>query len=207
MSDFKYLGVTITRNLSFSRHINNVALNVSRITGSIINLRSIVHCNILMKLYYALAYPHISNHVIVWGSAPSCHLKILTVRINNLLRIILGVKKENGRPTISNDQLYKTLRVLNLDSVFKYNLFKFLKLLIDEKMPEFWNLLLSEHVVTHPYNTRGVRFRHPALTCEIERRALPHQLISLYEGVEKDLLEMNYTSSLRAYKKLLTIGQ
>ena len=32
VSDFKYLGVNISRNLNFSRHINNVALNVSRIT-------------------------------------------------------------------------------------------------------------------------------------------------------------------------------
>ena len=207
VSNFKYLGVTITRTLSFSPHIDNVALNISRITGTIINLRSVVPAYILMKLYFALAYPHISNHIIVWGSSPSCHLKNLVVRMNNLFRIILGVKRVNGRPTISNDELYKTLGVLNLTSIFKYSLFKLLKLLIDGKMPEFWNLLLSDHVVNHSYNTRQLRFRHPALTCEIERRALPHQLILLYEDVQRDILEMNYKSSLRAFKKLLALGQ
>ena len=203
VSDFKYLGVTITHNLNFSRHINNVSLNVSRITGSIINLRSIVPCHILVKLYYALAYPHIVNHIIVWGSSPPYHLQNLLVRINNMLRVILGVKRVNGRPTMSNAQLYKKLGLLSLPDIYKYNLFKFLKLLIDGSMPEFWNILLSEHVANHSYNTRQLRFRHPALTCEIERRALPHQLILLYEDVPRHILGMSYTASLKAFKKSL----
>ena len=207
VSEFKYLGVTLTRNLNFSRHINNIALNVSRITGSIINLRSFLPCQILVKLYYALAYPYISNHIIVWGASPPCHLKSLNVRINNLLRIILGVTRVNGRPTMSNTELYKNLGLLNLSSIFKYSLFRFLRLLLDGKMPEFWNILLSEHLINHTYNTRQLRFRHPALTCEIERRALPHQLILLYENVQKDIFEISYNSSLREFKKSLSQTQ
>ena len=34
ITEFKYLGITISNNLSFSRHINNISLNVSRMTGS-----------------------------------------------------------------------------------------------------------------------------------------------------------------------------
>lgn len=207
VSEFKYLGVSITRTLSFSKHINNVALNISRITGSIINLRSFLPCQILLKIYYALAYPHISNHIIVWGSSPSCHLRNLTVRVNNMLRIILGVTRVNGRPTMSNNELYKNLRLLNITSIFKFNLFKFLRLLLKGNLPEFWNILLSEHVVNHTYNTRQLRFRHPALTCEIERRALPHQLILLYESVPQSIFETNYYSSLKAFKRSLMDSQ
>ena len=207
VSEFKYLGLTITRNLNFSRHISNVALNVSRITGSIINLRSMLPIQILIKLYYALAFPHISNHIVVWGSAPVCHLKNLAVRVNNMLRIILGVVKVNGRPTMSNTELYKQLGLLNLKSVYQFNLFKLLRLLLDGKLPEFWNLLLSEHVTSRVYNTRQLRLRHPALVCEVERRALPHQLILLHEHVPRNILELSFTSSLKAYKKSLLDSQ
>ena len=62
---------------------------------------------------------------------------------------------------------------------------------------------MSEHVANPSYNTRQLRFRHPALTCEIERRALPHQLILLYEDVPRHILGMNYTASLKAFKKSL----
>ena len=207
VSEFKYLGLTITRNLSFAKHISNISLNVSRITGSIMNLRNILPMQILVKLYYALAFPHISNHIVVWGSAPVCHLKNLTVRINNMLRIILGIYKINGRPTMSNSELYKRLELLNLKSIYHFNLFKLLRLLLDGKLPQFWNLLMSENIASHEYNTRHSRFRHPALACEVERRALPHQLILLHESVPKNFLEMNFNTSLKIYKKSLLESQ
>ena len=55
-----------------------------------------------MKLYHALAYPHIQNHIIVWGAAPASHLKTLEVRINNMLRVILGVTRINGRAALTS---------------------------------------------------------------------------------------------------------
>ena len=207
VSEYKYLGLTITRNLNFSKHISNVALNVSRITGSLINLRSILPIKILLKLYYALAFPHITNHIIVWGSAPTSQLKSLTVRLNNMLRIISGVTRVNGRPTISNSDLYEQLGLFNLTSIYRYNLFKFLRLMLDGKLPEFWNMLLSEYITPHTYNTRQIRFRHPALTCEVERRALPHQLVLLYENVPRNILELNFAPSLKIFKKSLLDNQ
>ena len=124
-----------------------------------------------------------------------------------MLRIILGVTRVNGRPTMSNSQLYRKLGLLNLPDVYKYNLFKFLKSLIDGGLPNFWNILLSEHVTNHAYNTRQLRFRHPALTCEVERRALPHQLILLYEDIPRHLLEMSYATSLKTFKRSLLDNQ
>ena len=124
-----------------------------------------------------------------------------------MLRIIQGVVRVNGRPTVSNNELYKQLGLLKLTSVFKYNLFKFLRLLLSGELPEFWNILLSTHIAPHSYNTRQIRFRHPALTCEVERRALSHQLILLYESVPRNILEMNLGSSLKIFKRSLMDSQ
>ena len=157
----------------------------------------------MIKLYYALAYPHIQNHIVVWGTAPVYQLKNLIVRINSMLRIIQGVIRVNGRPTISNNELYKQLGFLKLTSVFKYNLFKFLRLLLTGELPELWNILLYTHIAPHSYNTRQIRFRHPALTCEGERRALSHKLILLYESVPRNMLEINLGSSLKIFKRSL----
>ena len=161
----------------------------------------------LVRLYYALAFPHISNHITVWGAAPAYQLNTLSVRINNLLRVILGVTRVNGRPTMSNDNLYKQLGLMKLNSVYRYNLFKFLKLLLDGKMPNFWTILMSEYVSSHSYNTRQIRFRHPALVCEIERRAMSHQLILLYESVPKDIVDSSYSSAIKQFKSLLIGSQ
>ena len=207
VTDYKYLGITLTNNLNYSKHINNVSLKISRITGTFTSLRTFLPKNILIKLYYALVFPHLSNHVIVWGSAPPSHLKVLTVRVNNILRTILGVTWENNRPTVSNNELYMNLKFLTLNSIFKLNLYKLLRLLLDGDLPEFWQLLLGNYVSPHAYNTRGIRFRHPDIVCEIERRALSYQLIMLLEELPENLLDGNYVTSVKQFKKVFLENQ
>ena len=80
ITEYKYLSITITDNSNYYKHINNTALMISRMTGTFSGLRQIVPRKILTKLYYALVYPHLHNHITVWGSAPPSHLKILVIR-------------------------------------------------------------------------------------------------------------------------------
>ena len=141
--DFKYLGVTITNNMSFSKHINNIMNKVSQITGTFLSLKNIVPINILIKLYYALVYPHLNANVIIWGSAPASHIYPLRVRLNNLLRLILGVAWEDNRTSRSASEIFKVLSFLNVSSIFKLNFLKFFKLILDGNLPVFYNLLMA----------------------------------------------------------------
>ena len=204
VSEIKYLGITITNNMSFAKHISNVTLKVSRMTGTFTCLRAFIPRNILIKLYYALVYPHLANHVLVWGSSPPSHLQKLKVRVNALLRIILGVAWENGRPLLHNNELYKQLGLLNFNSIFKLNLYKLLRLLLVGKLPEFWELLLAKYITPHTYNTRRIRFRHPDIVCEVERRALSFQLIMMLDELPPDILEAGSMTVKQFKKSLLT---
>ena len=207
VTGYKYLGITLTNNLNYSTHLNNVSLKISRITGTFTSLRTFLPRNILIKLYYALVFPHLTNHIIVWGSAPPSHLKVLTVRINNILRTMLGVTWENNRPNISNNELYTSLGFLKLTNIFKLNLYKLLRLLLDGDLPEFWQLLLGNYVTPHTYNTRGIRFRHPDIVCEVERRALSYQLIMMLEEFPENIFDGNYVTSVKRFKKVLLESQ
>lgn len=207
VSEFKYLGITLSRNMTFCNHINNVSLRISRMTGTFTCLRAIMPRNILIKLYYALVYPHLSGHIVIWGSSPPSHLKQLTVRLNTLLRTILGVEWVNGRPQTGNNELYSQLGLLKLNSIYKLNLFKLLRLLLDGELPEFWELLLASHLTPHAYNTRGIRFRHPNIVCEVERRALSYQLILMLEELSPSMLEISFKASIKQFKKSLLTGQ
>ena len=84
ITEYKYLGITITDTLNYSKHLNNTALTISRITGTFSGLRQIVPREILIELYNALVYPHLCNHITAWGSASPSHLKILVIRTNNI---------------------------------------------------------------------------------------------------------------------------
>ena len=147
--------------------------------------------------------PHLCNHITIWGSAPPSHLKILVIRTINILRTILGELWENNRPVLSNAELYKKFNLLKLNNIFRLNLYKLLRLLLVGEFPEFWQLLLANYGTQHEYNTRGVRFRHPNIVCELERRALSYQLILMPDNLPSYFLETKFKTSLRHFKRAL----
>ena len=108
VNEFKYLGLSLTNKLCFCSHINKIVLNISRTTGLFSNLRNIIPGSVMMKLFYALAYPQLINHITAWGAAPTTHLKVLSTRLNNMLRVILGIRWINGRPNVSANYMYKS---------------------------------------------------------------------------------------------------
>ena len=108
---------------------------------------------------------------------------------------------------MGTDEMYRELGLLKLNNIYKLNLYKLLRLLLDGELPEFWELLLARYTTTHAYNTRQVRFRHPNIVCEVERRALSYQLIMLLEEMPPMILEMNLLSSLKQFKKILLAEQ
>ena len=151
-----------------------------------------------------MAYPHLISHIIVWGSSPVSHLQI---RVNSLLRLILRVPWENGKPIVSNRDLYQLLGVLKVDSIFKYSLFKFLRQLLDWKFPSIYDALLRPYHALRNYDTRGGVFRQPYLSCEVERRGLSNQLIKLYIEVPNTVLNGTFSASLRHFKIFLLRNQ
>ena len=207
VKEFRYLGLTVTDKLCFSKHINNVALNISRISGSFLNLRNIVPLAVMTKLYYALAFPHLINHVVVWGSAPQTHLRTLSIRLNNMIRVILGIRWIDGRPSVSTNVMYKSHNLLKIDDIFKHCLFKLLRQLLDGNHPDMFNDLLEPYLSNHPYATRGSMFRHPPLVCEIERRWLSHQLITLFDHLPAPFLTENYIPAVKHFRKFLLSNQ
>ena len=203
VSEFKYLGLILTNKLSFRKHIAKVALNVSRITGMLASVRDTFPRNILLKLYYALALPHINLHLEVWGAAPAYQLNMLEIKVNNLLRLVFDIHRQNGIPTMGTQEMYDTFNILRLGSLFKLRLFKLLHALLNGKYPELFAMLLQPYLIPHNYGTRRGIFRHPALTCEIERRFLSHQLILLYEQLPEALFESSMPVCLNIVKTFL----
>ena len=203
VSEFKYLGLILTNKLSFGKHIAKVALNVSRITGMVASVRDILPRSVLLKLYHALALPHINMHLEIWGAAPAYQLNMLEIKLNNLLRSIFGIYKENGIPIMGAQEMYGTFSILRLGSLFKLRLFRLLYALLDGRYPELYDILLRPYLVHHTYATRRGLFRHPNLTCEIERRFLSHQLIILLEQLPSEVFGNSLAVSLSSLNRFL----
>ena len=209
VKEYKYLGIKLTDSLSFSSHINNIATKVSQITSTFSNLRNIVPLYVLKKLYFAMVYPHLIAGIIVWGASPISHLKPLRVRINNLLRTMLGVTSDGEVPSRTTSEIFNFLSLLNLTNIFKLNLFKFLKQILDGDLPIFYDHLMARYVTSHDYRTRrmGIGFRCPNVTCEVERRGLSYQLVRLLEELPDGLMNLGLNLATRHFKRALLDDQ
>ena len=207
VNKYKYLGLMLTNKMTYSLHIENVANRISRFSGIFCNLKSVLPLYVLKLLYFSFILPHLLLHIELWGSAPEYLINKVKVRVNTLLRHILCVRYVDGRPMISNNDLYKNLRFLNLSSLYKMRLFKLLLSLLGGKLPTLYNALLEPHILYHRYETRGSMFRHPHLTCEIERRAVSHQLILLYDNIPEGFDDFSINRNVKNYKKYLFQNQ
>ena len=121
---------------------------------------------------------HILLHIEIWGAAPAVHTSRLNVKINMLLRSMMGV-----RPFLDTTRMYNQLGILKLKNVFKLTLYSLLVSLLNGSLPDFFNLFLAPYLTTHDYATRRRIFRTPLVSCEVERRAVSYQLVRLYEEI------------------------
>ena len=204
VDQFKYLGLQLNSRMSYSDHISRVCTKVSQHIGVFYQLNKILPKEVLVLLYHAFILPHLTLHIELWGSAPEWHISKLRIKQNKLLRAILDVELVNGIPQQRSIEMYNNLGLLNLNNLYKLYLMKFLTLLLKGCLPIFYDLLLRPLLRNHRYGTRAGRFRHPLIVCEVERRAVVHQMILIYDDIS-DNIDVNLATHTiqKKYKQFL----
>lgn len=139
VENIKYLGITIQENLKFSLHINEIVNKLNTANNIIFILRQYLSKQTLLKIYYALAYPHLIYCISCWAITFKTELNRIKVAQNNILRTILFKKKLDHT---RNTWLYNDLKLQNLDQTIAT------RMLIDY-------VQYSKESLSHPYNTRN----------------------------------------------------
>ena len=98
VNEFKYLGLVLNNRMTYSSHIDRICTKVSQYIGVFYNLTKILPKDILLLLYHAFILPHLTLHIVLWGTAPEVYIKKLRIKQNKLLRAILDVEVVNGVP-------------------------------------------------------------------------------------------------------------
>lgn len=113
-AETKFLGVFVDGCLSWSGHVNYVVNRLNSAYYAILKLKNSMEPSDLLTVYYALAYPHISYNVVLWGHSLRASARVLTAQ-ERLLRLIFGLKpRDSCRP------IYNRYRILTFSSVFIY---------------------------------------------------------------------------------------
>ena len=154
----KYLGVLMDQHLSWKYQITNVSKKISRGVGILAKLRGSMEQKLLIDIYYCLVFSHLSYGVEAWGSACETALSGLGVLQNKAVRILTGrqyfqIYGEPPGPLPSASPLYKELKFLKFNDIFKMNISKFVYLtLCGESPPIFSEYFTYSHLV-HSHST------------------------------------------------------
>ena len=143
-----FLGVIL------DEHLHNVAQKVSKAVVKIYKSSFCPDNSSLRILYFGLIYPYLFYCVSVWAS---------TYRASNLRRLITLQKRvirimSRSAFDAHTDPLFKNLKILNLESIYKLQIGKFMYQYRSGLFPySFNNMFLVTHQV-HSYGTRSSEF-------------------------------------------------
>ena len=81
LSNLKYLGITLDNQLTFGEHVIDVYKKIAKNCGILHRLSHNAPKRILVCLYYALIYPHLTYCNPIWGGEGEVHLnKLLLIQ-------------------------------------------------------------------------------------------------------------------------------
>ena len=133
----KYLGVLIDDGLNWESHIKQLFLQLSKTSAIIYRLRNLVDTETLKLLYCNLVYSRAQYDIVLWGTATYTRQKEIVLRLNYIVRIMTWSRKFDHVSI-----LYKQLKLLNLQDIYKLELSKFMHQLNRNMTPKVFEKTL-----------------------------------------------------------------
>ena len=107
----EFLGLIGDENVKFDEHTSFVYNKVSKAVGIICKLREHVSIDVLLGLYYSIAYPYILYGSLVWGGTYDV---LINTDAKKLVRVMT-----NSPFLAHTEQLFKRLNILKIPDVHK----------------------------------------------------------------------------------------
>ena len=67
VTQFNFLGLILSSNLKWNKHIDHISLKLSRVVGIMYRLKQIYPQSILLMIYNTLMLPHLNYCILAWG--------------------------------------------------------------------------------------------------------------------------------------------
>ena len=183
VDEIKYLGIIIDTKLQFKSHINFVENKLSIIQGITYSLKKLLPVHCLRTIFFALAYPHIVQNIIIWGGAPTTSIRPIAIKMNKILRNILNVRFDAARrPIVPTNNMYKALNILKLEDIYEFQLLKFI-VTSQQSDDGIWTKYFSNLRPIHNYSTRRTGLNIPNIRTNVERASALFQCVRAYNSL------------------------
>ena len=196
VNNFKFLGIIIDSNLSFSSHYQNICNKTSRSSSVLSKLGSYVPQPFLRKLYQTMIYPHLNYGIEIWGNSCKTGIKRLQRIQNKCIKIISSTNT-------CEPSDYASLKLMSFKHIHEYfSLIRFFKYY---KLNESLNFKtkIENHQTNHSYNTRHSMARNlncPNLRLSKLKTSFLYNSIKFWNKIPSDIKS---AQNLNLFKKYL----
>ena len=205
VENFKYLGLVIDSNLSFSNHISFLHKKLSSLTGMTFAVSHLLTLPSARHLYFTLVQSLLIYMITFWASTTETNLNMIQACQN---KIIPNLFKEKMQYFSIND-LYKQCNILTVRSLYQLEMGKLcFKALFSNRANPLRDYFF-QHNWTHAYNTRKIyQFRTPKRRTLRESRHVNNKSIEIWNSIP--IVNKNSTSVAQfktKYAKFLLSNQ
>ena len=206
VTSITYLGLIIDNKLNFNLHFENICTNLNRYQGLIYLLSTLLPRDILMKIYYGMVYPTLTQNIVIWGSLGCERQRRISVLLNKIVRHISNIRQIYPN-VVSTSTLYKNLSLLKYNDIYKFFLLKFTHFLLYKRNEIFINIF-SNYLPSSNYNTRNSdRINLPNVRTEIEKNFTVFKICELMRELPDDLLLPQHSNTLKnKFKKQILLS-
>ena len=201
VTDFCFLGLTISSTMKWNSHINNIATKISKIIGVINKLKHSLPPSILKTLYNSLILPHLNFGILAWGF--KCE-RLIKLQKRAIRSITLAKYNAHTEPIFKNEKLLK------LEDIFKLQCLKFYHKYSHGDVPEYFLHMFTKNSNYHNYQTRQRSQLSVAATrTESARRCIRHYIPTLLRELPEivtDKINSHSLPGLSSYAKLYFIN-
>jgi len=150
VNKFKYLGVWIDENISWSDHIDAMCKKVSQRLGILKRVRPYINLETSKKLYNALILPLLEFNCVVWSNTTETNLNRVQKLQNRAARIILRCPFRTHV-----DDMLKVLKWQRCNKRYDYHKSVLMYKCVNRLVPNYLNNIFISNNTLHEHNTRG----------------------------------------------------
>ena len=189
VNDFLYLGTFLDEHLSWDSHINYISNKISKNNGILRRLQFTVPKNILKILYHSLISPYLNYSILAWGF----NLNRIDKLQKQSVRIIT-----HSYYLEHTGNLFKILKILKVEDIFKMKQFLFYKNFITNSIPNsIKNILTLQTSELRTCHTSYFLKPPAKANTEIAKHCIRHSIPTLINDKNnKDFIENNCQGQL-----------
>ena len=180
---FRFLGVTLSNNLSWKSHIESIRSKLRVCLGIIYKARDCLNINCLLSIFHSLASTHLNYCITTWSNTHFSKITEIQRICNRILRLILHHYRRDNI-----DDIYKKYAILKVNDKFKFEIWCFVYKFHHRLLPDCFNNFFQCNSEVYSRQTRQSNNLHlPQFKKSICKQSIKFVGVKLWNEIPNEI--------------------